>query len=337
MTIKVVINISSKLICFDLEGPLTPRDNAYDLMKLFPDGDKIFEVISRYDDLLTMEGRYGYEPGDTLALIVPFLVLHNISEADIAASARRTTLTGGAEKLVSALKAEGWQVFCITTTYEQYAHYVTDMLGIPSENVACTPFPLDKYKEMLCNEDTFLLQAMEKDILNIADDDTLIKNKLDVFFWKSLPRTRFGKAIREVKPVGGWRKVEALKNFCRRLNCSLSEWAVIGDSITDCRILKEVDKAEGVSVAYNANQYALPYATMSLASTDISDLMPVLQTWQEKGRQEAGKFVLEMAEKGCNGDRNCFHWLAEKKNMQDIIALHRGLRKIVREEAGKLG
>ena len=47
-------------------------------MKLFPNGDRIFEVISRYDDLLTLEEREGYEPGDTLALIVPFLILHNI-------------------------------------------------------------------------------------------------------------------------------------------------------------------------------------------------------------------------------------------------------------------
>jgi len=38
------------LICFDLEGPLAPQDNAYELMKLFPRGGKIFEVISRYDD-----------------------------------------------------------------------------------------------------------------------------------------------------------------------------------------------------------------------------------------------------------------------------------------------
>ena len=76
-------------ICFDLEGPLCLRDNAYDLMKMIPSGDTIFEVISRYDDLLTMEGRADYEPGDTLALILPFLVLHDISEADIASAATK--------------------------------------------------------------------------------------------------------------------------------------------------------------------------------------------------------------------------------------------------------
>ena len=34
------------VICFDIEGPLSPKDNAYELMKLFPGGGKIFEIIS---------------------------------------------------------------------------------------------------------------------------------------------------------------------------------------------------------------------------------------------------------------------------------------------------
>ena len=45
----------ANFICFDLEGPLSPQDKAYELMKLFPNGDKIFEVISRYADMLALE------------------------------------------------------------------------------------------------------------------------------------------------------------------------------------------------------------------------------------------------------------------------------------------
>jgi len=83
------------LICFDLEGPLAPQDNAYELMKLFPRGGKIFEVISRYDDLLTLEGRADYEPGDTLALITPFLAYHGIEEEQIADMGQKAGLTPG--------------------------------------------------------------------------------------------------------------------------------------------------------------------------------------------------------------------------------------------------
>jgi len=83
-------------------------------MKLFPDGDKIFEVISRYDDLLTLEEREDYEPGDTLALIVPFLVLHDISEDNISTLAANASLTGGASDLTYQLEVNGWRIFCIS-------------------------------------------------------------------------------------------------------------------------------------------------------------------------------------------------------------------------------
>ena len=54
-------------------------------MRLFPDGDRIFEVISRYDDLLTIEEREDYEPGDTLALLVSlaFGQMFDLSQAQI--------------------------------------------------------------------------------------------------------------------------------------------------------------------------------------------------------------------------------------------------------------
>jgi len=324
-------------ICFDLEGPLSPQDNAYDLMKLIPNGDQIFEVISRYDDLLTMEGREDYEPGDTLALIVPFLVLHNISEADIAASATRATLNDGAKEFISSLKNNSWEVFCITTTYEQYANHTTRELGIAKRNVACTKFSLDRFKKTLCKEDTTLLEQTEQDILAMKTDDSVIKKKLDGFFWKLLPRTQFGRVIRQVKPVGGRRKVAALKGFSQRTGHPLSCWVVVGDSITDFRMLKEVDNAGGLAVAFNANQYALPYATMSLASVNIGDLALALKAWQEGGREEAEKEVRAMGKVVDDDNRNNFHWLSARGDIYDVISIHRRLRRLVREEAGKLG
>ena len=115
-------------ICFDLEGPLAPQDNAYELMRLFPNGNRVFEVISRYDDLLTLQGRADYEPGDTLALTAPFLACHGIRESQIANMGRKAKLTSGALRLVARLKSRGWEVFCISTSYEQYALSITARL-----------------------------------------------------------------------------------------------------------------------------------------------------------------------------------------------------------------
>ncbi len=326
-------------ICFDLEGPLSPQDNAYELMKLFPNGDKIFEVISRYDDLLALEGREDYEPGDTLALIVPFLVLHNISENDIAALATKASLIDGAAQLVSWLQFKSWKVFCISTSYEQYAIHITHKLGIYAHNVAGTPFPLDKFRVTLCKEDSTLLQQTEQDILTMSpvDDDDKIKQRLDYFFWEKLPATDLGMAIKEVKPVGGRRKVAALNKFADTYEQPLSKWVVVGDSITDFRILQAVEEAGGLAIAFNANEYALPYATMSLASTSISDLMGVSEAWQKGSRRGAEKIVKEKEKIGGMGDRGYFHWLSGSKDIGEVIEIHKRIRRLVREEAGKLG
>ncbi len=326
-------------ICFDLEGPLSPQDNAYELMKLFPNGDRIFEVISRYDDLLTLEEREDYEPGDTLALIVPFLVLHNISEADIASLASKASLTDGADKLISWLEYSGWRVFCISTSYEQYALHIIQKLGIYAHNVACTLFPLDKLRKTLCKEGSTLLQQTERDILTmspVADDDR-IKQSLDYFFWKKLPTTELGEAIREVKPVGGRRKVAALNRFADKYGQALSKWVVIGDSITDFRMLQVVEAEGGLAVAFNANEYALPYSTMSLASTSLIDLKEVLEAWQKGQRKGAERIVKEKERIGGVGDRGYFHWLSGQENIDEVVEIHKRIRRLVREEAGKLG
>ena len=328
----------ANLICFDLEGPLSPQDNAYELMKLFPNGDKIFEVISRYDDLLTLEEREDYEPGDTLALIVPFLILHNISANNITELAAKANLTAGADKLISWLQSSGWKVFCISTSYEQYAIRITHKLGIYAHNVACTTFPLDQLRATISPEEKRLMQEAEEDILTIKlDDDEKIKSSLDKFFWERLPQTDLGAAIREVKPVGGRRKVAALEKFADKYMEPLSNWVVIGDSITDFRMLKAVEEAKGLAIAFNANEYALPYATMSLASTHISDLQAALEAWQKKKRGWTERVVKYKEKWPGKEDNFYFHWLAGRKELDDVIEVHKKFRRMVREEAAKLG
>ncbi len=329
----------TNFIAFDLEGPLSPQDNAYELMKLFPDGDRVFEVISRYDDLLTLEEREDYEPGDTLALIVPFLVLHNITEGNITTLAAKASFTGGANRLIPGLESNGWKVFCITTTYEQYAIHITQKLSIYAHNVACTPFPLAQISQTSGKEDLAIVQQAEADILTMrpAEDDDRIKQRLDRFFREELPATALGKAAKQVKPIGGRRKVDALGKFADKYDQPLSGWVVVGDSITDFRMFQAVEAAGGLAIAFNANEYALPYATMSLASTSISDLADVLAAWKKGQRKEVQKLVKEKEALGGKEDRGYFHWLAGKKDIDEVIQTHQRIRRLVRDEAGKLG
>jgi len=327
------------LICFDLEGPLAPQDNAYELMKLFPGGDKVFEVISRYDDLLTLEGKTDYEPGDTLALIVPFLVSHGIKEKDIVSLAETANLTPGVAELMAKLSSEKWQIFCISTSYEQYAFGITTRLGITRHHVRCTSFPLDQFVQELSSQELSLLQQLKTaiSVLTPITDDSQIKEILDHFFWKELPQTNLGKLIKQVRPVGGQRKVEALNCFAQAEGKELSDWVAVGDSITDFKMLQAVDRAGGLAIAFNANEYALPYATIGLASTHLSDLWEVLEVWQKDKRSAVETRVKEREQKGSPGDRGNYHWLSGVTDFSLILQVHKKIRRLVRQEAAKLG
>ena len=66
----------------DCEGPISKNDNAYELTAHFvPDGDKLFSIISKYDDVLVdVVKKTGYNAGDTLKLILPFLKAYDVTD-----------------------------------------------------------------------------------------------------------------------------------------------------------------------------------------------------------------------------------------------------------------
>ncbi|MDY6918176.1 MAG: HAD hydrolase family protein [Chloroflexota bacterium] len=324
------------LVFFDMEGPLSVQDNAYELMKLFPHGGTVFEVVSRYDDLLALEGREGYEPGDTLALIVPFLVYHGIKEEDIERLADRAAIVNGAGELIQALT--DWHVFCISTSYEQYARRIAQRVGIDWDNLACTTFAVSRYQQMARQDDFAMIRDAEHEIIEMkAGDDEGMKKRLDRFFWVDLPGTSLGRALQEVKPTGGRRKTSALRGFAETLGASLEQVVAIGDSITDARMLEAVDGAGGMAVAFNGNEYCLPYATIGLASTSIADLEPVLAVWRKGGRDAVKELVRSKEKTAGQGDRCNFHWLAGRRDLDEPLTIHKRTRRIVRAEAGLLG
>jgi len=191
------------IICFDLEGPLSPQDNAYEVMGLIEGGHRIFEVLSRYDDILTLEKRQGYEPGDTLSLIVPFLLYHGITEEDIKRVSATAKIVDGVKETIDTLRKTGWDPYIISTSYEPHALSIAAKIGIPRHKIHCTKLPLEKMRKEAEDSASALITEAEKDILNALYPDlsnnAKIKERLDRFFWEDLPKTPIGKAMKEIK------------------------------------------------------------------------------------------------------------------------------------------
>ncbi len=353
----------TRTICFDLEGPLSPQDNAYDVMSLVENGDRIFEVISKYDDMLALENREGYEPGDTLALIVPFLLLHNISEEDITRVSKQAKIVDGAKYLVSKLKSDGWGVYIISTSYEQHAYNIGAQLGVPKENIVCTRLPLSALRDEM-KGDFSIIERAEKNILELYEHieaPEKIVHRLDKFFFEELPRTGYGNVLDRVRVIGGAKKVAAVHKIVEASNGGLSDVVVVGDSITDYKMLKDVKENGGVAVVFNGNEYAIPYASIGLASLDIrflylltrlsrKDLMfEMAKSWEVKRPEfendpglisenlitpEFRRFLLES-----RVEVPYFNYLddADEKKMSEVINIHKRFRALVRGAVAKLG
>ncbi len=362
----------AKIICFDLEGPLSPQDNAYEVLGLIDAGHRIFEAVSRYDDILTLEKRRGYEPGDTLSLIVPFLIRHGITEEQIRKVSDNAKIVDGVKYTIDRLKETGWDPYIISTSYRQHAHNIAGKIGIAKEKVYCTRLDLDRYVRELHDADSSLIEEAEIDILDDLypdlNDEKKLKARLDRFFWKDLSKTGIGQAMKEVRVVGGQRKLDAAKDVAKKTKTKLKNYIVVGDSITDYRMLGGVRDSGGVSVVFNGNVFCMPYGVAGLASTDMRLLLALTAAHERKGKagvletvrewetrrdaflSEPSKIPEEYAtadvrefldENKTNKDffKPAYHLLEgiSKEKMEEILITHKRARSLVRGDAAKLG
>jgi energy-converting hydrogenase A subunit R len=358
----------TRTICFDLEGPLSPQDNAYEVMKLIgPAGARIFEAISRYDDLLALEGRPDYEPGDTLALIVPFFLLHGITEADIRAVSARAKIVEGAVYLFDRLRADGWEIFIISTSYEQHAYNIGQQLAVPLDHIICTRLALTERQQQLPEAFFSLIRAAEAELTELsaalerAETDQLLKDRLDMLFFQQLPA--LGYDIFATRVIGGERKAEAVRRIARERGMAIRDIIAVGDSITDFKMLQEVAAHHGIAVVFNGNEYAVPYANVGLASADIRFLYLICRAFERGGKEAVRALVTGWeenrdafeAEPGhipdefitpdlrdfltARRETPYFHQLerADESMRAEILRIHKRFRMLVREDAGKLG
>lgn len=371
-----------KIICFDLEGPLSPQDNAYEVMVLAysrtldldpadrgltKNGGRVFEVLSRYDDYLTLRKRAGYEPGYTLALIVPFLLIRGITEGDIHKASLQAKIVNGSRELISMLKKAGWKVYIISTSYEQHAYNIGARVGVPQRNIRCTKLKPQELRQKLTREDIAIIRKAEEDILQLypyLDDEEKIVRRLDRFYFEELQDSGYGSVFERVRVVGGERKVEAVKDIVKENHGKLEETIVVGDSITDYKMLDLIKREGGLAIVFNGNEYSVPYANIGLASTDIRFIQiladsfskgrdkveAIVKAWEERRQEFQNRSLSNIPEDMTTPEIRRFlsqmdiefpHFSflndASEEKIAEVVKIHKRFRTLVRGEAAKLG
>jgi predicted HAD superfamily phosphohydrolase len=274
---------AGRIYVTDCEGPLTKNDNAQEIAERFvPDGADFFARLSRYDDFLAdVVRRPGYNAGDTLRLLPPFLRAYYVGDEDVELfSAEQVLLVPQALEALVAVTSL-LPAYIISTSYTPYLRALCELAGFPLENVRCTELSLDAW-EMPEPEAEWLRDVvghvLARPIIAIPDgagsaDDLSATDRttvaaLDDLFWTHMAGGVSGEMLAAVHPVGGGQKLAALEAIVAAEGVPRSAVMYVGDSITDAPPLEAVKAWGGVSLSFNGNGYALAAAEFAAASPD---------------------------------------------------------------------
>ncbi|HMK53550.1 MAG TPA: hypothetical protein VK444_02110 [Methanobacteriaceae archaeon] len=277
--------MGDKFLVSDCEGPLSLNDNAFELAGHFiPHGEKFFQIVSHYDDVLVEMKRPGYNAGGTLKLIAPFLKAygannHNVKEF----SQQNVLLVPGAQNTLNFLE-KLMPSFIVSTSYLQYIQALCEVTGFPIENCYSTLLDLDQ--NTLDENENDKLHDLRKSVL--ADPEF---ENLEKIFWEELPQLKINSLLDEINPVGGEAKKEAVQDIMHRFGYHASDLIYVGDSITDVEPLRFANDKGGLAVSFNGNDYAVEEASLAV----ISDNTLITSVLSDLFKKEGTEDVLEFA------------------------------------------
>ena len=291
----------TRVFVSDCEGPISKNDNAFEMTSHFvPSGDKIFRIISRYDDVLAdLVKRPGYKAGDTLKLILPFLKGYDLTDQLMKEFASENLVLIPCVKRALDYIRNLAPAYIVSTSYEHYIEALCRVIDFPQANTYCTRLRLDQYE--LNEQEKIELKQIGREIAEMpifeiprearrledlpAKAETSVR-RLDDIFWKTIAKMEIGEIYEKIIPMGGAQKAEALKNITQELETTVADLLYVGDSITDVEAFSLVKESGGLAISFNGNHYAVQNADISLMSSDGAVIAVILQAFVRRGKKE---------------------------------------------------
>jgi len=138
--------------------------------------------------------------------------------------------------------------------------------------------------------------------------------RLDQIFWDAIPRMKMGRMLKDIHPVGGAEKAEAVKAIAKRIHCTLNNTLYVGDSITDVEAFQLVRGQGGLTLSFNGNEYAVRNAEIAVLSDNAVVTSVLAAVFADSGREG----VLNLVEQW--GYPALSHICADKTLLQTLSA-----------------
>lgn len=273
----------------DYEGPWSTVDYADALTKsVIPNADRLFKSLSNYIVyLINTRPKEGYQPGYTLALAAPILIAYDVNEDKMKTIAKESArFVPGTKEAIGNMQQQG-PFWIVSTGYKQYVDSTAPLVGIPLNRTRSTPFPIEELKQNVREDDKRMVREIAQNITRLPPVGVINSEKdvtpemrvtidyLGEFLWRVLPQTSLAPTLESVKPMGGERKVMALREILKEEKVTPRKAVGVGDSFTDVDMLKWIADAGGLSISFNGNNHALKSAMVAITASD-THITPVI-------------------------------------------------------------
>ena len=174
--------------------------------------------------------------------------------------------------------------FIVSTSYTQYIQALCDIIEFPFENTYSTGLDMDRYS--ISNEDRKKLMEYRRTIIENPDFKTI-----DKILGDDLLKLKIHESMKDVNPVGGEGKKEAVLSIVSKLGFDNSDIIYIGDSITDVEPLRFVKEHGGLAISFNGNEYAVKEAEIAIMADNTVMISVIADLFNRSGKEEVINFI----------------------------------------------
>ncbi len=340
---------TDKMLVCGCRGFLTCNDSVGDLCEdIMPNGRHFYDVLCRYDFLVTyVLGREEAVAGNVPKYALPFLKAHGASDNIIYERSKEDLRLMPEAKTSLEYLAALLPTYITSSAYEQTMLAIENALDVPLCESACAESGMDhcvlgRVASKKLRETADTISSLEipdtKYRLNVPmsldEKDIKIPSVLDEALGDGMVET--GRAFMEsCVPMNSSKKAYRLLDLRRQNGIDLDGTVYIGGDHTDYQILDLIRDGYGLSMAYNASDFAIRGSTITVISesatagaflTDvfydkgIQAVTDLADSWS-RGYLESGDVPDSNLKERLLSERTPFPkvYVTRKDNMEDLI------------------
>jgi len=289
-----------KQLIFGCTGFLQYNNSSRDLCgRYVPKGDKFYDIISRYDDIVAFVlNRSDGRSGNITKIMAPFLKAFGITDfAAMKFSGESMKLMPESKRVVKHLM-NTLPTFVTTSTYEHNVLNICSELDIPRALVDCTELSFDDYDDSMRREDAKALRDMANKITNlklpshryelnvptrIPPDEVEMITTMDDIVNTKMKRLSFADSTKSVRTVGANEKAYFLIDLRKKTQIDFDGTAYIGGDITDIHALDTIKDRGGLAMSFNGCDFAVRESNIAVISRDCTPAAVLVQEFYNEG------------------------------------------------------